>query len=237
MKKGTISFKFTAVLLVIALFLAIALPGLLRLNAPQAIAYNLPSPTKLLALSENYSYPVLKGLRFNPEKPLNIEFIVDSANKEDVTNQEASRLIRYFLAGLTLSQEELWVNLSPHEKDRVASDNLAITDLGKDMLGQDYVLKQFVSSLTYPESETGKKYWRKIYDRVGAIHESPAISTYNKVWITPAESVVYEKANAGFILEASLKVMHQRDYVARGHVPEVPLSEARRESVRVPGSI
>ncbi|MCP4652495.1 MAG: hypothetical protein GY858_03810, partial [Candidatus Omnitrophica bacterium] len=46
-----------------------------------------------------------------------------------------------------------------------------------------------------------------------------------------------EKANAGFILEASLKVMHQRDYVARGHVPEVPLSEARRESVRVPGSI
>ncbi|MCP4653534.1 MAG: hypothetical protein GY858_09185 [Candidatus Omnitrophica bacterium] len=34
-----------------------------------------------------------------------------------------------------------------------------------------------------------------------------------------------------------MKVMHQRDYVARGHVPEVPLSEARRESVRVPGSI
>ncbi|MCP4651842.1 MAG: hypothetical protein GY858_00435, partial [Candidatus Omnitrophica bacterium] len=87
MKKGTISFKLVAITVAIAIFGTAILPGLLRLNASQAVAYNLPSPTKLLALSENYSYPILKGLRFNPEKPLNIEFIVDSANKEDVTNQ------------------------------------------------------------------------------------------------------------------------------------------------------
>jgi HEAT repeat protein len=190
---------------------------------PTGAIYNLPAPTKLLNLSEKFSYPVLKGLRFNPKNPLNIEFLVDTANKEDVTKEEANRLIKYFLAGLTLPQEELWVNLSPYEGERVASDNLALTDLGKDLLGQDYCLKQLVSSLTYPETELGKRYWNEVIaktnsnglnrqNRLNGINGS--INTYNKVWVMPQKSVVYEKGDTAFVLEASLKTMHERDYTA-----------------------
>ncbi|MCP4651829.1 MAG: hypothetical protein GY858_00365 [Candidatus Omnitrophica bacterium] len=224
LRKGTIPFKFIAIFLAIAIFVGIILPTILRnrqlsfgkLRTAQAAVYGLPLPTKLLPLSKDYSYPLLKGLRFSPKNPLNIEFIVDTSSKDNVSREEASRLIRYFLAGLTLPQGELWVNLSPHEEDRVASGNLALTDLGKDMLGQDYCLKQLVSSLTYPESETGKEYWQQVYQQLAdqfGTSDMP-INTYNKVWIMPEKSVVYEKANTAFILEASLKVMHQRDYVA-----------------------
>ncbi|MCP4653182.1 MAG: J domain-containing protein [Candidatus Omnitrophica bacterium] len=206
--------KKNIIFLTIVIFAVTALLGVLREGSPQAAVYDLPLPDQLLSLSEDYSPPVLKGLRFHPQDPLNIEFIVDSGSKEKIGKKEASRLIRYFLAGLTLSQEELWVNLSPYEGDRIATNDLSVTDLGKDLLGQDYILKQLASSLTYPESETGKEYWRQIYDRVGAIHESPAIATHNKVWIMPDKSVVYENEDVVYITESTMKIMLESDYVA-----------------------
>ena len=33
--------------------------------------------------------------------------------------------------------------------------------MGRDMLGQDYILKQITASLIYPESNLGKKFWDK----------------------------------------------------------------------------
>ncbi|MCP4652044.1 MAG: hypothetical protein GY858_01490 [Candidatus Omnitrophica bacterium] len=235
LRKGSVPFRVIAVFVAVAILAAAIprlfdrgrLPGLLRLKGKGAIshahAYNLPSPTKLLPLSQDYSYSVLKGLRFDPENPLNIEFIVDTANQEDINQEEASRLIRYFLAGLTLPEEELWVNLSPYEKTRVAPDDLSLTDLGKDLLGQDYILKQLLSSLTYPESETGKDYWEKVYEdcRDAKLCVSDlSINAFNKVWITPDKSVVYENKDVAYITEATMKVMLEDDYVARGHVPD-----------------
>ena len=79
-----------------------------------------------------------------------------------VGEQEVQRFVDYFLAGITLPQSELWVNLSPYEADRITPDALAITDLGQDMLGQDYVLKQLAASLTNPNTETGRAYWSEI---------------------------------------------------------------------------
>ena len=223
-------FKAIAVFLALAVFFSslspLALSEVVPAPQPASSVYNLPLPTKLLSVSEKFSYPVLKGLRFNPKNPLNIEFLVDTANKDDVSKEEADRLIKYFLAGLTLPQEELWVNLSPFEGERVASDNLALTDLGKDLLGQDYCLKQLVSSLTYPGTELGKRYW----DSVTAVMKDEGrgmkdVNTYNKVWVMPQKSVVYEKGDTAFVLEASLKVMHERDYVAQQR--NLPKDEGR----------
>ena len=57
----------------------------------------------------------------------------------------------------------MWVNLSPIESKRIVPEAFAQTEMGRDLLAQDYVLKQFTASLIYPESRLGKKFWDKIY--------------------------------------------------------------------------
>jgi len=171
----------------------------LRVKTSAASQLSLPEPAALLMSSDGYSSPLLKGLRLDPEDPLHIEFVIDTASEADVSKEEASRLIRYFLAGLTIPQDSLWVNLSPEERDRVIEEDLGQTDLGRDMLAQDYVLKQLASSLTHPDTPIGEAYWRvengklTIENRLG------------KIWIVPDKSVVHEQGTMALITEASLK--------------------------------
>jgi hypothetical protein len=180
---------------------------------------NLPAPTQLLNVSPNYSLPVLKGLRLDPKNPLNITFIIDAADQDKVSKEDAALLIRYFLAGLTIPQSDLWVNLSPYEQNRIVPQGLSDTDLGEDMLSQDYFLKQISASLTYPESEIGKKYWDTV-NNVGARLPRPGqgnhapTANFNKIWIMPADAQVYEHKDTALIAKASLKVMMEEDYLA-----------------------
>ena len=59
---------------------------------------------------------------------------------------------------LTIPEKDLWVNLSPYEKDRVIPKSFGLTEMGRDLLAEDYMLKQITASLIYPEDETGKKF-------------------------------------------------------------------------------
>ncbi len=185
---------------------------------PQAMAspITLPAPTAIVPLSQSYSFPVLKGLKFDPADPFNIEFIIDTADQRKVTQEEASRLIKYFLAGLTIPEKDVWVNLSPYEQGKIINDNVGETDLGSDLLSQDYILKQLSSSLTYPESDSGKDYWTQVYSKVVEIAHTTNIpvNTFNKVWITPDKAEVYENGNSVFITEATLKTIMEEDYLA-----------------------
>lgn len=182
----------------------------------EAVVYGLPQPTALLSTSKFHSYPVLKGIKINPDDPFTLEFIIDTEDEESVSEEEVARLIRYFLAGLTIPEDDLWVNLSPYEEDRIIPEKLGLTDLGKDLLSQDYVLKQLVSSLVYPESHTGKKYWGTTYKRVYQLASTTniPINTFNKVWIVPERAEVYENKNVALITEAKLKVLSEEDYLA-----------------------
>jgi len=72
--------------------------------------------------------------------------------------QEYKKLVKYFLASLTIPDEDQWVNLSPYEKGRIIQGNFGKTEMGRDLLSQDYLLKQITSSLMYPESGLGKKF-------------------------------------------------------------------------------
>ena len=175
----------------------------------------LPSPIQFVNLSGPHSFAVLKGLKFDPKDPLMMKFIIDNGDEQDVSEEEASNLVRYFLAGLTIPAENLWVNLSPYEKDRVAPDILARTDLGKDLLSQDYLLKQISASLTYPESEIGRDFWSKTYQAILKIAKTTnlPVNTFNKIWIVPDKAVVYENENAAFVAEANLKAMLEEDYL------------------------
>lgn len=186
----------------------------LRREASQALG--LPSPTQFVNLSQAYSFPVLKGLKFDPNKPLIMEFLIDTGNQGKVDKEEVSRLIRYFLAGLTIPAENLWVNLSPYEKNRILPDVLTSTELGDGLLSQDYILKQISASLTYPESSSGKDFWGKTYQEVLKVAKTTNIpvSTFNKIWIVPDKVAVYEHDNLVVVSEASLKAMLEEDYLA-----------------------
>jgi hypothetical protein len=184
--------------------------------------YGLPSPKEILKPSASYSFPVLKGLEIDPSDPLKLTFIVDTANQGNIDQEEAYRLINYFLAGLTIPQDDLWVNLSPYESDRIVTQDLAATDLGKDLLGQDYILKQIASSLTYPESDIGKNYWNSLYKETASLAKKTGMTldSYNKVWIVSETAVVYEHQNKVMVAQASLKAMTERDMLAQSKSKE-----------------
>lgn len=205
---------FTVIVFVFSLFSA----DIVMLNSrAQAASINeLPGPKEFVSLSEEYSFPVLRGLRLDVQNPLEIEFIVDTGNESHVSQQQANALIRYFLAALTIPEKEVWVNLSPYQKNKVVPTNLGVTDMGKDLLSQDYLLKQLVSSLTYPETEQGKDFWKKTYKKVAEVAGTTniPINTFNRVWIVPQKAEVYERGGVALVTEASLQAMLEDDYIA-----------------------
>lgn len=177
----------------------------LRLKETQATALGLPEPTSVVAVSRQYNAPFLRGIKLDEDNPFKIEFLVDTASKNDISKQEASSLIKYFMAALTVPAEALWVNLSPYEHDRIIPEKLGKTDLGEVLLKQDYLLKQVSASLTHPETEIGKDYWSAV----------DMTQTYNKIWVVADKADVYKRDNSVLISEATLKVMTEEDYLAR----------------------
>ena len=162
-----------------------------------------------------YQPAVLRGVNFDPKHPYDLEFLVDSGSGKVVSKEEVAQLVRYFLAGLTIPREKLWVNLSPYEPQRIIDDDAVQTELGDVFLEQDYALKQFAAALTNPASETGKRYWEAV-NGVGAQRAVPEnkgvarcapTNSFNKIWIIPDKADIQESGNGVFISEASLRVM------------------------------
>jgi len=180
---------------------------------------NLPQPGVMVTTSPTFIPPVLKGLIINPDNPFQFDFILDSGDSkltEEEIKEESTKLIKYFLASLTMPEDELWVNLSPYEKDRIIPDEFGKTEMGRDLLAQDYLLKQLTASLIYPEDEFGKKFWEKVYEKANRLYGSSEIpvNTFNKVWIIPDKALIYENGDRAFIVETHMKVMLEEDYLA-----------------------
>ncbi|MBI5149868.1 MAG: hypothetical protein HZA28_03755 [Candidatus Omnitrophica bacterium] len=176
----------------------------------------------------------LIGVTIHPDNPLKFDFIVNTGDADlapEALKEESRKLIKYFLASLTVPEDELWVNLSPYEKDRMIPEGLGQTEMGRDMLAQDYLLKQLTASLMYPEKELGKKFWDKIYKEAREKYGTTEIpvNTFNKVWVVPQEAVVYEKNTSAFVVKSRLKVMLEQDYEAMGH--KVTKSQGHPENV------
>ena len=179
----------------------------------------LPSPGTRLTLSPTYVPSLLKGIKVYRDDPFRFDFILDQGD-DKVTDErvkiDSMRLIKYFLASITVPEKDLWVNLSPYEKDRIVPDAFGQTEMGRDLLAQDYILKQITASLMYPEGAVGKRFWAKIYAEAARRYGTTDIpvDTFNKVWIVPEKAVVYETPNAAYVVESRLKVMLESDYKA-----------------------
>jgi hypothetical protein len=133
-------------------------------NGAYAVTVPADVGNNLLLPSEVSSLPVLRGIKINPANPFNFDFVIDNSGalQEASLKNQAQAAIGFFLAGLAIPQKDLWVNLSPYEKDCIVADDLATTELGSELLREDYLLKKLAASLTYPETEAGKKYWDEI---------------------------------------------------------------------------
>jgi hypothetical protein len=192
---------------------------------PSALAQvsALPEPGAMVSMSPEFMPVMMKGLKVHPENPLLFDFIFDTGRsglKADGVDfrSESEKAIKYFLASLTIPERDLWVNLSPYEKDRMLTEELGQTTLGEDMLAQDYILKQLTASLLYPEKELGKAFWDRVYaqarEKFGAAAADIPVDTFNKVWITADKANVLERNGAAYVVGAHLKVMIESDYLA-----------------------
>jgi hypothetical protein len=181
----------------------------------------LPKPGTMVNLSEAFVPAHLNGIVIHPDNPLQFDFIINPGQSnldKQEKDQEYTKLVKYFLAALTVPDENQWVNLSPYEKDRIVAVDFGRTEMGRDLLVQDYLLKQITSSLMYPESGLGKSFWDKVYaksqEQPSSNLQNVSINTFNKVWIVPAQAIVYESGNMAYIEKSHLKVMLEEDYLA-----------------------
>jgi len=192
---------------------------------------NLPNVGERINVSQVYAPTLIKGLSVDQNDPFKFEFLMDTGDSNlqgEALKSESYKMIKYFMASLATPEKDMWVNLSPYEKDRIIPDTFGQTEMGRDLLAQDYILKQLTSSLMSPEGEIGKEFWNKIYERLyeitaGAQRAVPlqdgdemqdAVNTFNKVWIVPQTGYFFEHNNSVFIVDAKLKVMLEEDYVA-----------------------
>jgi len=181
---------------------------------------NLSVPQARMNLSPTFHPPVFKGIKVFPDRPFECDFIIDKGDSplaEDELEKESQKLARYFLAALAIPEKDLWVNLSPYEKNRMMPAVLSQTELGENLIAQDYLLKQLTATLISPEGASGKKFWEHVYEKVFKQYGNVDIpvNTFNKVWIVPDQAIVYEHKDRVFIGESHFKVLSQEDYYAQ----------------------
>ncbi len=180
----------------------------------------MPEPGTMVSLTAKFVPAHLRGIVIYPDDPFKFDFMIhrgDVGLTYEQKQVEYTRLIKYFLASLAVPDKDQWVNLSPYEKDRIIPDNYGLTEMGRDVLAQDYLLKQIASSLSNPDTDLGKKFWDKIYakayEKFGITTDIP-IDMFHKVWIMPDKAVIFEKGNSVVVLEQHLKIMLDSDYQA-----------------------
>ena len=180
----------------------------------------LTNPGQMVGLSQSFAPAMIRGLTVDPRKPFSFEFLMDQGDKglsPESKTDEYKKLIRYFLASLAIPEKDLWVNLSPYEEGRIIADNFGLTEMGRDLLAEDYILKQITASLLHPDKEPGQAFWQKVYkaafDHYGTT--DVPVDTFNKVWIVPDEVEVYEEGTSVILVKSHLKVMLEADYLAQ----------------------
>ncbi|MBF0511966.1 MAG: hypothetical protein HQL13_06525 [Candidatus Omnitrophica bacterium] len=183
------------------------------------VAIVMPKPGTMVHVTKPFEPPQMIGLKVNLKDPFNFKFIMDQGEasmSDDIKRQEFNKIIKYFLVSLAMPNKDMWVNLSPYESHRIIPDVFGQTEMGRDLLAQDYMLKQFTASLMYPEEGLGKTFWDKVYAEAKAKFGTTDIkvNTFNKVWIVADKADVYQKGDSAFLIKSHLKVMLEQDYMA-----------------------
>jgi len=203
------------------------------IQSPSFAQFDLPVPGTMVSVSPSFEPALIRGLTVHKDNSFLFDFIVDpgqslsgvfashssgviASEAKQSLKEQANRMIKYFFAALTIPDKDIWVNLSPYEKDRMIPASLGVTAMGRDLLVQDYMLKQLTASLIYPQKALGKTFWSKVYAKAKEMYGTTQvpINTFNKVWIVPQKAGVYEHNQTAYIVNAHLKVMLEEDYLS-----------------------
>ncbi len=193
-----------------------------------------PDPNLLLWPTKKYTPLSLKGMGVTIKHPDQFVFMIETGDSgikigSQEFIRESKRMMDYFLAALSIKEDDLWVNLSAYESNRMIPNVLSETELGRDMLEIDCLLKRFTASLLHPESETGKEYWEIIFNKFGSTARN--INTFQKIWIVPTKAVTYspdpkDKKNVeifghldkdkiySYVVESTIDVLCEEDLLA-----------------------
>ena len=243
------SFRKSPIFRHIAYVLLFAFTTFLPVSPSYAqVAFVLPSAGQMVHRTMSFEPPQMLGLKVNLKDPFTFDFIMDEGQSpmaDDVKKEEFNKIIKYFLVSLAMPNKEMWVNLSPYESKRIIPETFAQTQMGRDLLAQDYILKQFTASLMYPEDELGKQFWSKVYAQAQARFGTTDINvnTFNKVWIVADHADIYKKGDTAFLVNSHLKVMLEQDYMARAKHQEqfgnkeVLLGQQRDEKARMASEV
>jgi len=165
----------------------------------------LPAPGVMVRLSPEFTPAIIRGMSIDLKNPFAFSFLIDRGDvplPQTEKKEQYEQLIKYFLAAMTIAEDKQWVNLSPYEKNKIIDPDFGKTEMGRNLLAQDYILKQITASLMYPEDAIGKKFWAKVYKQAAKEYGTTDIpvNTFNKVWIVPDTASVYEKDNTVLIV-------------------------------------
>lgn len=138
------------------------------------------------------------GIRVEP--PSKIIFYTDG----EMTDKEKRLMAESFLAAVVIPEKDLWVNLRIEQPKRIAPYSLGITELGRTMLEQDYILKKTVATVVYPMSESGERFW----DRMSFYGKGAKFDM--RTWIFPKRAVIADNGRGMYIKEAELDVRQER---------------------------
>lgn len=154
-----------------------------------------------------------------------------------------------FAIGLTVPNDDFWVNLNLWEPDRMLGDPIKNTEVGRIMLEADLQMKKDFARFTNPcTSQTGEAYWTRMQEKkkeiVGNLMgrypayiqdvDSIGFIPVTRHWIVPDQITAYEKKNELFVESATLSIKSDPVYdkstwEVAGYSPEDLPMELRNE--------
>lgn len=215
-------------------FITAAVPSVYA-QMPVSAPVSSPAPSALMP-SAVISGLDLRGVIVDPLNPLKMQFVLHAPNGEAdpaMIQQASQQFADYFLASLAIPEKELWVNLSPYEPGRMMSEKLAQTQMGVDLLEEDYKLKMLVGRLMDPGTPTGRTFWQKAEAVQGNKLTQEDLKSLQKVWIVPQTAVIYENDQGAFIAQAHMGVMLEGEHLtANGGQDESQVSDAVLQALK-----
>lgn len=162
--------------------------------------------------------PLVGGISFPLTNPMALGFslLTDAAHEMPTAAEQQelqSRLGRYLNTFLVLSGEHVNVTLTPTDDYCGLPPLLRHTELGRDLLAQDVVLKHYTAAQLHPSTERGKAFW----ERVNALPSGRSnFESCFRVWIVPGDASIREETvgdNGEVTIEKlGLKVLCEHDY-------------------------
>jgi len=160
---------------------------------------NFKKPDILQSISEK---PYAKIIGIKVEPPTEVTFYTDG----EMTEAEKKLMTESFLTAVVMPEKDLWVNLRIEQRNRIAPYSLGITELGRVMLEQDYLLKKATSTAYYPGNDSGYKFW----NRIEIYGNERRVGSEIRSWIYPKRSVVVDNGREMFIKTAELDVKQEK---------------------------